>query len=100
MNSPEEIREILLEILTTGLLRIRALAWAGDAKRCAIGADHIHNLLHLVASCDAGALAYYLEVERAAFVEQTGAEHISAWEPLWRRLETHTEESRKMSTYA
>jgi hypothetical protein len=100
MNNSTEIRDILLEILSTGLLRIRALACAGDAKRCAIEADHIHNLPQLVASCDVEALAYYVEVERASYVEQTDAEYLLIYEPLWRRLQTHTEASRQMSAHA
>ena len=40
MNAPPEVSRIILEIITQGLLRIRASAWA-DRERCAIEADHL-----------------------------------------------------------
>jgi len=49
MTCPTEIAEILTEILRTGLLRIRALGWSGNAERCAIEADHLHNVPDLLA---------------------------------------------------
>jgi hypothetical protein len=91
MNHPSEIAEILLEILTTGLLRIRGLGWSGDAKRCGIEGDHIHNLPHLVTHCDFIGLAHYWEVERTSYISQTGAEQLVVWERLWRQLQIHVE---------
>jgi hypothetical protein len=44
MPCPTEIAEILVKLLTTGLLRIRVLGWSGDAEGCAIESDHIHNV--------------------------------------------------------
>jgi hypothetical protein len=40
----EELRAVLLNILTTGLLRIRAYGWNGQVDLCALEADHLHNL--------------------------------------------------------
>ena len=91
MSDSSECMRILLEILTTGLLRIRALGWSGDAKRCAVEADHIHNLPHLLAHHDPDRLAYYWEVERAAYIHQTEPEQLADWEPLWRQLRSHVE---------
>ncbi len=48
MNCPPEVAEILLEILQNGLLRIRMLGWSDAGHRCAIEADHLHNLPHLL----------------------------------------------------
>ena len=90
-NCHPEISEILLAILTTGLLRIRALGWSGNAKRCAIEVDHIHNLPHLVTHCDLDGLAYYWEVERTSYINQTDAKQLAVWEPLWRQLQIHIE---------
>jgi hypothetical protein len=95
MNDWSETAEILLEILKTGLLRIRALAWSEDAKRCAVEADHLHNLPYLLAHCDADALAYDWDVERALYMDQTESAQLVAWEPLWRRLQTHVEEAKR-----
>jgi hypothetical protein len=91
MNDSSGIADILLEILTTGLLRIRALGWSGDAKRCAIEADHIHNLPHLVTHCDPDRLVYYWEVERPSYVNQTEPAQLAVWEPLWGQLQIHVE---------
>src|SRR5262245_23313282 len=91
MNDSSDIADILQEILTIGLHRIRALAWSGDAKRCAIEADHIHNLPHLVTHGNREELAYYWKVERASYINQTDAKQLAVWEPLWRRLQIHIE---------
>ena len=66
MNCPPEIADMLLEILRTGLLRIRPHAWPGEAELCAIEADHIHNLPDLLADYLRDKLVYYWDVERAA----------------------------------
>jgi hypothetical protein len=91
MNDSSEIAGILLEMLTTGLLRIRALGWAGDSRRCAVEADHIHNLPFLLRNCDPYGLAYYWEVERVSYIDQSGPDQLAAWEPLWQRLQIHVE---------
>src|ERR1043166_741489 len=44
MQCPPEIAEIVTQIISMGLLRIRASGWSGNADRCAIEADHLHNL--------------------------------------------------------
>src|SRR6516225_8758606 len=91
MNDSSEIANILLEIITTGLLRIRAFGWSGDAKQCAVEADHIHNLPHLVTQGGLDGLTYYWEVERTSFINQTDAQQLAVWEPLWRQLQIHIE---------
>jgi hypothetical protein len=91
MNEHSGIAETLLEILQLGLLRIRALGWSGDARRCAVEADHIHNVPRLVVDCDSSRLAYYWEVERIAYINQTEPELLAVWEPLWRQLQIHVE---------
>jgi hypothetical protein len=59
MPKPAEISEILTEMLTTGLLRIRALGWSGEAERCAIESDHIHNVPDLLTHFSPERLGYY-----------------------------------------
>src|SRR5207248_763300 len=44
MQCPPEIVEIVAHILQVGLVRIRALGWQNNAGRCAVEADHLHNL--------------------------------------------------------
>jgi hypothetical protein len=65
MTWPKEIAEILSKILTAGLLRIRNLGWSGNADRCAIEADHIHNVPDLLAHYSPERFNYYWNVERS-----------------------------------
>jgi hypothetical protein len=91
MGCPPEISEIVLKILETGLLRIRSLAWSGQANRCAIEADHIHNLPDLLADFSHERLSYYWNVERPSYIAQGSEEQISEWETIWQRLQPHVD---------
>ena len=86
MNCPSEIAEIVLEILRVGLLRVRAVGWCGDGRRCAVEADHLHNLPTLLARFSADLLRFYWEVERPAFLSQSESDACQAFEPLWTHL--------------
>jgi hypothetical protein len=89
MTCPDEIADILLEILGTGILRIRALGWTQNAARCAVEADHLHNLPHLLSHFSEDLLKYYWEVERPSFIGQCSAENAAQFTPLWERLAGH-----------
>jgi hypothetical protein len=91
MACSTEISEILAEILTTGLLRIRALGWSGEAMRCAIESDHIHNVPDLLAHYSPERLDYYWNVERSSYIQQTSPSELAVWEPLWRQLSEHVQ---------
>ncbi len=82
MTCSPEVSQLLLEILTIGLLRIRAMGWSDDAERCAIEADHIHNVPDLLAHFSAERLVYYWDVERNSYIKQTSPTQLSVWEPL------------------
>jgi hypothetical protein len=86
MQCPHEIAGILCEILRTGLLHLRARA---DADRCALEADHLHNLPGLLANFKPELLDYYWRVERAGFVERSTPEDVQSFEPLWKALAKH-----------
>jgi hypothetical protein len=86
MNCPPELAPILLNILETGLLRIRSLAWSDRADLCAVEADHIHNIPSLLEDYTEDKLRYYWEVERISYIERSGDEHDFVWAPLWERL--------------
>src|SRR5436190_14244598 len=88
MNCPPEIAEILLAILQTGLLRIRALGWSNDSRRCAIEADHLHNLPFLLTNYSVDLLQHYWHVQRTDFLGQTANGEAANFEPLWQRLES------------
>ena len=94
MSCPAEIAEIIAEIIQTGLLRIRSLGWSGDAGRCAIEADHIHNLPGLLTNYSPDLLKYYWEVERPSYLGQTPSD-VACYERLWSRLSPHAERALK-----
>jgi hypothetical protein len=87
MNCPSEIAEVLLKILAHGLLRIRAAGWSGAGDRCALEADHLHNLPGLLTDFSFDRLRYYWEGERPAFLQRSGEAEAAGFEPLWQKLQ-------------
>jgi hypothetical protein len=94
MSCPPEIAEILLEMLGRGLVKIRVLGWDGQADRCAVEADHLHNLPRLLAEYLPEGLLYYWDVERVSYIRNTPPEHLPVWESFWGQLEPHVETTR------
>lgn len=86
MQCPPQIATILCEILTVGLLHIRALAWNQNHERCAVEADHLHNLPGLLTNYRSELLEYYWQAERVSFVQASSHTEIAQFEPLWRAL--------------
>src|SRR5262249_1900836 len=93
MSCPPEIAAILLEIVKTGLLRIRQLGWNHDPDRCAIEAEHVHNLPDLVKVYSPDLLQFYWETERISFIDQSTPAERANFEPLWDQLRPHVERS-------
>jgi hypothetical protein len=91
MTCPPDIATVVSDILQKGLLRIRAAGWAADAARCAIEADHVHNLPMLLRSYSPDRLRYYWEVERPTFIEQSGDVDLGEFQELWDELGDHIE---------
>jgi hypothetical protein len=67
-----EIEAQLLKILSHGLLRIRALGYEGNAKACAIEADHLHNLPSLITNFESERLSYYPAHRTTLFRGESG----------------------------
>ena len=86
MNCPPEIAEIVLEILRVGLLRIRAAGWNANPSRCAIEADHLHNLPKLLEDYSLDRLKYYWEAEKPGFQKQLDPTDLS-FQSAWNRLD-------------
>jgi hypothetical protein len=86
MNCPHEIAPILIQIIQDGILRTRSRGWAGDAPRCAIEADHIHNLPALLEGYSPDLLRFYWEVERPTFIRQSEGVDLRNFEILWQEL--------------
>jgi hypothetical protein len=89
MQCPPEIAEIVCEILRTGLLRIRAYGWDRNPERCAVEADHLHNLPGLLVDYKPELLDYYWRAERVGFIERSTPEDAKGFEPLWKALAKH-----------
>ncbi len=86
MTCPREIADVIAEILQAGILRIRALAWSEKLDRCALEADHIHNLPDLLKDFSEDKLKYYWEIERTLFIAKSAPDELGMFEPLWRQL--------------
>lgn len=90
MNCPVEIEQSLLQILQRGILKCRLAGWEGNAQRCALECDHIHNLPILLSNYSLEALQYYYEVEREAYLVRSlngAAEFHEEWDVLAEFLE-------------
>jgi hypothetical protein len=97
MPCPPDIAKILAAILSTGLMRIRALAWNGNASRCAVEADHLHNLPALLTAFNPELLDYYWTVERPAYIKNSAHEDAAGFERWWRDLASHVGASTEAS---
>jgi hypothetical protein len=86
MNCPPAVARVLLDILQQGILMTRSFGWSGDANRCAVEADHIHNLPSLLAGYSPQLLRYYWDVERRSFMSHFAADELAHWTTLWQRL--------------
>lgn len=85
MAVEDELRTVLLEILRIGILNIRSAGWNGDPERCALEADHIHNLPEIVRAPSLDLANSYNTVHRPDFMKQVADS--SPFEPHWHELE-------------
>lgn len=85
MNCPPAISDVILDILTCGLLRSRV---SGEFHLSALEADHLHNLPAMVKNYRPELLRFYWEVERTSFIEGCSRNNISIanFQPLWDSL--------------
>jgi hypothetical protein len=89
MNCPQEITEVVAEILRSGLLQIRIAGWSGDSKLAATLADHLHNLPNLLSDFSEDLLTFYWEVERPSFRDSVDDNIVKPYIDLWAQLEQH-----------
>jgi hypothetical protein len=91
MTCPPEVAQVVLGLLSRGLVRIRRLGWSGRGSLCAAEADHLHNLPDLLANYSEERLRYYWDVERACYLRHVPPEQ-SAWLiDLWDELHPFAE---------
>src|SRR5688572_21221380 len=86
MNCPVEVSKPILEIIRIGLLNIRAFAGSKKVSRCAVEADHLHNLPGVLARYTPDLLRFYLEVEQPIFLENIPTEDAGPFEEHWKAL--------------
>jgi hypothetical protein len=92
MKCPTDVASLLLRIIGLALLNVRGFGFTkGDANRCAIEADHVHNLPDLIENFSAGALRYYLDVSRAQYrrliANEPGTSKL--FESVWDQLDEY-----------
>jgi hypothetical protein len=86
MTCPPDVARVILQILQVAVLRIRTAGWAGDGARCAVEADHVHNLPALLIDYSDELLRFYQEVERPSFMKRCGPNDLMGYESLWAEL--------------
>jgi len=86
MTCPPEIADVVLEILSHGVLRIRAFASAGWVEKCFVESDHLHNLPAIVGDYMPERLRYYWDVERPCFMRQVPESERRDLQPMWDKL--------------
>jgi hypothetical protein len=86
MNCPPDVADVVLEILSLGILQARAWAFQSDSRRCAHETDHIHNLPDLLKNYKPELLAYYWNSERPAHIRRVSEENCRGFLPAWERL--------------
>lgn len=84
----EHRKYLYIEIVRRALLNIRLLGERGQAKGCAIEADHVHNIPELLMTEDPGKEKYYWDIERKLYLAQQSDKRLSAvFEPIWSELQ-------------
>lgn len=86
MADEDEVVGILISLVEIGVLRIRALANAGNLRECQIEAAHLHNIPVLIRSFSWDRLYYYYDIERASFLSATAC-NTTQYVPAWQALE-------------
>lgn len=87
MQCPDQLRDVLLDIISNGLLRIRHFAGAGDWQSCLVEADHLHNLPYLIKDYSRDLLQFYWHTERELFVQHCALGDLGEFRAHWRRLQ-------------
>ena len=87
--SNSQVLVALMDILRISLLRIRMLGWNGKPDRCAIEADHVHNIPELVSRFSPSLLGFYWETERPAYIAQSTADEIQPFKDAWSVLQLY-----------
>lgn len=93
MDCPPEVCKPILEILRTGLARIRTFGHTGDSQRCFVESDHLHNLPGILISYSIGAINYYITVEKKIFLGNSAGTSTSDFENSWCEIQKYLDQS-------
>jgi len=99
MDCPKELSDDILDIIRMASLRIRAAGREDDPNRCAVEANHIHNLPNLLRDYRDEKLLYYCEMEIRGFVTSSEGVSIECFRPHWSRLARYIELNRLASDF-
>jgi hypothetical protein len=94
MNTPSIVQAALLTILKHGLLNIRYQAERKNCERCAIEANHLHNIPGLLENFSVDVLRYYLDLERPQYVRETNDQVLAQIRSAWVELADWLSEQR------
>ena len=86
MNTPPVVQASLLTILKIGLLNIRYYAGGKNLERCAIEANHLHNIPGLLQKFSIDLLKYYIDIERPQYVRETNDQVLEEIRGAWSEL--------------
>ena len=70
MRCPDDIADILLQIIQDGIVSARWAGWRKNPEWAAIEASHVHNLLEVIRKYGPEKLVYYWDSERDSYIEQ------------------------------
>ena len=87
---PEEIADLLLEILYRSSLAVRSAGGRRNSRVCELEAEHVHNLPELIRNFDPQYFRSYLDLTRPSLVEamrETPGGDVGQYQELWKALE-------------
>ncbi len=90
MNCPDDIADILLQLMQAGIVTARWAGWQNNPEWAATEASHVHNLPEVLRRYDPKKLAYYWNAERDSYAEQHTRLHgqePKMFSKLWEQLE-------------
>ena len=96
MIAISEVKDALTEIVYYGILLIRSEARAGNATRCAIEAEHLHNLPNLINNYSDEHLLCYYPNEVTSYLAATKSVNVNCYRPAWAIIDQYLKEKGKI----
>jgi len=96
MSAPKAIQDALTEIVYYGILMIRMEAKGGNSVRCAIEAEHIHNLPNLINNYSDDYLLCYYPKDVQSYLAATKSTNVNCFRPAWMIIDQYLKEKGKI----